>query len=366
MPYTSRIIKLQKALSRRKLDAILISQPQNRHYLCGYTASDHGIQESSGVLLVPRIGPPHLLTDFRYHQQAQTEASGCLVELYPKGVVALLKKLLPDLGIKNLGFESNYTLYSTAANLKDLGETGKITMTPVTDLVETMRCIKSEAEIELIRRSVQLNEKVFQKIFSRLSHDQTEVDIALEVAAEMRRGGAEKESFETIVATGAASALPHAVPGRQRLLKNKPLLIDMGLVLDGYCSDMTRSFCFGTASKKYTKIHRLVRKAQKAGIETVRAGVTSQQVDRAARRVIADAGYGKYFGHALGHGVGMAVHEEPRISARTRRKLKAGMVITIEPGIYIPQWGGIRLENMVVVLQDGCEDLNSDTTGLDI
>ncbi|MCF6188745.1 MAG: M24 family metallopeptidase, partial [Desulfobulbaceae bacterium] len=178
--------------------------------------------------------------------------------------------------------------------------------------------------------------------------------------------GAEGPSFETIVATGARSALPHSVPGTVKILKNKALMIDMGLILDGYCSDMTRTFVVGKASKKYLKIHRLVRKAQLAAIKQIRAGVSAASIDKAARDIIVRGGYGKYFGHALGHGVGMAVHEAPRLGGRNRRLLKAGMIITVEPGIYLPDWGGVRLENMVVVREDSCDVLNQDTTWLDI
>ncbi len=366
MPYAARIQKLKTILRRKKFDAILISQPQNRRYLTGYTAMDHGIQETSGLLLVPSHGTPCLLTDFRFKEQAKSEVADCKIILYPKGVLSLLKKLLPDLGIRKLACESDYTLHSTAAKLIDLGKQCNISITFLSGIVEKMRLTKEEDEIDLIRRSVQLNEEVFQKVFGRLSTGMTEIDAALEIASEMRRAGAEGESFDTIVATGAASALPHAVPGMKKLQQNRPLLVDMGLILAGYCSDMTRSFCLGTPDEKYKEIHRIVRKAQLAGIDAVIAGATGQQVDRAARRIINDAGYGKYFGHALGHGVGMAVHEDPRVSPKSRKKLQPGMVITIEPGIYIPGWGGIRLENMVVVRQDGCENLNSDTTWLDI
>jgi Xaa-Pro aminopeptidase len=257
-------------------------------------------------------------------------------------------------------------LHSTAENLFSLGRDLGVTMIPLTGIVEKMRLIKSDEEIEHIRRSVHLNEQVFQKIFGRISGRETEIEVALEIGAQMRRGGGERESFETIVASGAASSLPHAVPGGRALEKNAPVVIDMGLVLNGYCSDMTRSFCLGTADAKYVEIHRIVRRAQLAGIEAVRAGAAGREVDRAARRVIAEAGYGKYFGHSVGHGVGLAVHEQPGISPKSRMKLKAGMVITIEPGIYLPGWGGIRLENMVAVREDGCENLNTDTTWLDI
>ncbi|HKJ65072.1 MAG TPA: M24 family metallopeptidase, partial [Desulfopila sp.] len=158
----------------------------------------------------------------------------------------------------------------------------------------------------------------------------------------------------------------HAVPGRREIKTNTPVVVDMGLVLDGYCSDMTRSFCHGKPDDRYLHLHRLVRRAQLAGIRAVRAGARASDVDKAARSIIAEAGYGKNFGHALGHGVGMAVHEEPRVSPKSRKKLRAGMIITIEPGIYIPGWGGIRLEDMVVVREDGCENINTDTTWLDI
>ena len=366
MDYRSRIHRLQRSLRRKKLDALLVGQPENRRYLSGYAVADHGIAESSGLLLILRKGTSYLLTDFRFAEQAASEAKDFDVVLYPKGLLTLLKKLLPRLKIKTLGFESGYTLHSTATKLGNLCKGMNISLIPQTGMIEKMRLIKTEEEIDRIRRSVRLNEKVFRQVFKTLGNQQTEIDIALQIAAAMRRSGAERESFETIVAAGKASSLPHAVPGLKKLNAKDPVVIDMGLVLDGYCSDMTRSFCLGKPGKKYRKIHRIVRKAQLAGIGAVRAGVTGREVDRAARQVIADAGYADYFGHALGHGVGIAVHEEPRISPKGKKKLRPGMVITIEPGIYIPGWGGIRLEDMVVVREDGCENLNRDSTMLDL
>jgi Xaa-Pro aminopeptidase len=236
----------------------------------------------------------------------------------------------------------------------------------VSGLVEKMRLIKDEDEIAKLRRSVHLNEEVFQEVYKIITPGQTEIDIALALEATMRRKGAESPSFETITATAARSALPHAVPGPVAIQKDQPLMIDMGLILDGYCSDMTRTFIPGTADSKYLEIHRLVRKAQVAATKTIRAGISAAAVDKVARKIISDAGYGKSFGHALGHGVGLAVHEEPRLSSRNRKHLQAGMIVTVEPGIYLPDWGGVRLENMVVVREDGCEVLNQDTTWLDI
>lgn len=366
MDYNKRIKKLRAKLRRKNLDAMLVARPENRTYLCGYRGGDHGIEETSGVLIVPVKGEVQLLTDFRFKLQAEKEAPGINVLLYPKGILALLAELLPDLGIKKIGFESHYILHSFAQELEKKLAGKKIRTVATKGLIEKMRVIKDEKEIELIRKSVRLNEKVFKKIYKSFSDYETEIDVALAVETTMKKMGAEKPSFATIVASGASGALPHAVPGLNPIQRNKPLTLDMGLVLNGYCSDMTRNFVPGKPSKKYLKLHRIVRKAQLAGIAAVSAEVTGADADKAARSIIDKAGYGKYFGHSLGHGVGLAVHEDPRLSSRSKRKLKPGMIVTVEPGIYLPDWGGIRLENMVVVREDGCENLNKDTTWLDI
>jgi Xaa-Pro aminopeptidase len=366
MSTAKRISKVQAGLRRKKIDAILITQPHNRRYLSGYSAPDHDIGESSGVLLIPARRAPLLLTDFRFQIQAEQEVEEMEVMLYTKGLLPLLNELLPDIGVKNLAFESHYTLHSVADKMQTMADKLSIKLTPIADLVEKMRVIKDETEIDKLKRSVLLNEEVFQEIYQTITPDQTEIDIALAIEATMRKKGAESSSFDTITATGKRSALPHAVPGPVKILKNQPLMIDMGLILDGYCSDMTRTFVSGKADKKFLKIHRLVRKAQLTATKNIRAGISAAAIDKAARKIITDAGYGKYFGHALGHGVGLAVHEEPRLSSRNRKHLKAGMIVTVEPGIYLPDWGGVRLENMVVVREDGCEVLNRNTTWLDI
>ena len=363
--YGARIEQLRARLKRKKIDALLVSKPENRRYLSGYRAPDHGINETSGLLFIPARERARLLTDFRYKLQAEEETS-LPVTLYQKGVLALLGDFFGQGNIRRFAFESHYTLHSFGLKLAALAEKHKIELVPVTDLVERQRLIKSEEEIELLRRSTALNEEVFQYIHSRLSADMTEIETAAAIESRMRQSGAEGPSFSTIVASGENGALPHAVPTNKVIGKNSAVTIDMGLVLNGYCSDMTRNFVVGTADKTYTHIHRIVRKAQLAGIAAVKPGSQMNEVDRAARKIIADSGYGKYFGHALGHGVGLAVHEAPSLSFRSRRKLKPGMIVTVEPGIYVPGWGGIRLENLVVVREDGCEVLNNDTTYLDI
>ena len=363
--YESRIETLKTRLKRKKIDAVLISRPENRRYLSGYRPPDHGINETSGFLFIPARGRARLLTDFRYQLQAETETS-LSVTLYQKGVIGLLHDLVSQNKTKRLAFESHYTLHSFSLKLAALAEKHKIELVPVTDLVERQRIIKSEQEIKLMRRSTALNEDVFLFIYDRITADMTEIETASAIESRMRQLGAEGPSFSTIVASGENGASPHAVPSKKLIGQHSAVTIDMGLILDGYCSDMTRNFVVGNPDKTYTKIHRIVRKAQLAGIAAVKPGIQMKDVDRAARKIIADSGHGKYFGHALGHGVGLAVHEAPSLSFRSRRQLKPGMIITVEPGIYIPGWGGVRLENMVVVREDGGELLNIDTTFLDI
>lgn len=366
MDYQQRIAKIQEKLKRKKIDALLVGKPENRRYLSGYRGGDHGIGESSGMLLVPARGKVHLLTDFRFKLQAEQDVPWAEVVIYPKGLLKLLGPLLGDLQITSLAFESDYTLHSFADKMMTALAKQGIKSVPTDGLVEAMRVIKDEEEIDLIRQAVRLNEEVFIDVYRTLSDYPTEIDVALAIETGMRRKGAEAPSFSTIVASGKNGALPHAVPGSSPVEKDASLTIDMGLILNGYCSDMTRNLVPGTADEKYRQLHQLVRSAHLAGVATIRAGVKCCDADRAARKIIADAGYGDYFGHSLGHGVGLAVHEEPRLSGRSSKKLQAGMIVTVEPGIYIPDWGGIRLENMYVVREEGCENLNSDTTWLDI
>lgn len=366
MPYLQRIGRTQAILRRRKIDGLLVSQPENRRYLSGYSALDHGIAETAGLLLIPARGDSWLLTDFRFKLQAEAEAGFLHIGLYPKGVLALLREMLPDLGIRSLGFESEYSLYSFVEKLKRLGAKLGLQLLPTTGLVEKIRLIKDEDELDKLRASVDLNEKVFDEVYSSLAPGQTENEIALAIESTMRRMGAESPSFSTIVAAGSNSALPHAVPGSALVELGQPLMIDMGLILDGYCSDMTRTFVLGEPDDRFLAIHRLVRRAQLAALASIREGVVAAKVDKIARDIIGAAGYGQAFGHSLGHGVGLAVHEEPRLSSRNRKQLRAGMVVTVEPGIYVPGWGGVRLENMVVVRKDGCELLNKNSTWLDI
>ncbi len=366
MPSKGALDRIRRSLKRRQLDGILVTQPENRRYLSGYTARDHAINESAGVLLIPCAGEPYLLTDSRFYLQAEEEAAGFRVKLYPRGLFPLLRLLLKRLRIKRLAFESHYFLHSTSLTLAKLADSLKVELAPLTGFVEELRLAKDATELARIERAVLLNEAVFQEIYPTLRPGQTEKEVARAIENGMRLNGAERPSFETIVASGPNAALPHATPSDRQLVAGETIVIDMGLVLDGYCSDMTRTVVLGTPDDKTVALFRLVRKAQLAGLNSLRAGISGMAVDKIARGVIERAGLGERFGHGLGHGVGLNVHEGPSLNYRNRKPLGAGMVVTVEPGVYIPGWGGIRLENMAVVEKEGCRVLNQDTTFLDL
>ena len=358
--------RLQETLRRKNLDALLVAQPENRRYLSGFAAADNGIQESAGVLLVPKEGGLHLLTDSRFTLQAEAEAPECRVHCYRRGPLEMLESLAPELGLKTLGFEADYCLFGFWQKLQELAVRLGLTLAPTTNMVEDLRVVKSPAELDRLRAASRLNDAVFQRAFSQAREGMSERKLARLIENTMLEMGAERPSFETIVAFGENAARPHAVPGERRLKPGETVLVDMGLVLDGYCSDMSRTFVLGEPDALYLERHRLVRAAQKAAVKAVRAGVTGAEADRIARETMRAGGYPEAFGHGLGHGVGLAVHEAPRLSPSGREPLAAGMVVTVEPGLYLADWGGIRLENMVIVTEEGCELLNADTTFLDI
>jgi len=361
-----RILRLRRFLSRRKIDAFLISHPDNRRYLSGFSPVDHSITEPSGFLLILRQGTSKLLTDFRYQIQAERDAAGFDIVLYKRGLLQLLKKILPQLGVNSLAFEANYILHSKYIELSKLGSTLGLRLVPLDHTIEQMRLIKTTHELDLMERSLSLNEAVFQQVLPSIIPGLTERQIAQMIENTMHQMGAERPSFNTIVASGPNSALPHAEPGERKLQAGEPIIIDMGVVLSGYCSDMTRTIVLGTPDQQTISLFRLVRQAQLAGLSALRPGVMAKDVDHAARTVIVNAGYGANFGHSLGHGVGLAVHESPSLNARNRKTLRPGMVVTVEPGVYIRGWGGIRLENMAVVTKAGHRVLNQDLTFLEL
>ena len=352
--YLQRLKRVRAILAGRGLDAFLVTCPENRRYLSGFTAEDVGISESAGALLI-LCREAILLTDGRYEVQARDEAPDWRLVIYRRGLAHALKDLVHDCSVHNLAYEPDYlSCRRFDAIKKALPETELVSLG---GRIETMRSIKSSSEIESIKKAVSAAERVLESIWRDIGPGMTEKEIAWRIIEELWQY-AEGPSFSPIVASGPNAALPHAVRTDRPIQEGEPVLIDMGARLGGYCSDMTRTIFLGEPESLFRKIYIIVRKAQIAAQEALRAGLTGKQVDQVARDIIKDAGYGPGFVHSLGHGVGLAVHEAPILSQRSRKKLRPGMVVTVEPGIYLRDQGGVRLENMALVEADGATILS--------
>ncbi len=350
-----RILRLRKSLSARGLDAALITGPDNRFYLSGFLAEDLGYYESAGALLITR-NQKFLLTDGRYEIQARQQAASYQTVIYRKGLSAILPELFEENQIKACAFEPAFISCSRYEGLKKA--VPDVTWHELGDICETMRLIKDDGECDLIRKAQQAAETVFEKVLPEITPGRTEKEIAF-LLLEGLYTLADGPSFPPIVASGPNSALPHAVPSTRKIREGEPVIVDMGARLGGYCSDMTRTVFCGDPTAKFRKVYNTVRTAQQRAQDNIKTGMTGRQADRMARTVIEDVGLGAFFVHSLGHGVGIAIHEAPLLSTRSGRQLKAGMVFTIEPGIYLPDEGGVRLENMGILREGGLEIITS-------
>jgi len=342
-------------LEQRDLPAILITGATNRRYLSGFTGS-------AGMLLIHR-GGGHLITDFRYVEQAGREAPDYSVEQHRGQAGEALADLLAELGIQRVAFEPRHMPYS---QYEELGrDIPGVSWYPADGLVEAVRLVKEADEISRIRRAAALADAAWEEILPAVRAGRREQDIALDLEFVMRRRGAQSLSFPLIVASGERSALPHGRASAKELEQGDFVTVDYGAVVDGYASDATRTVVIGPPDDRQREVYEVVRRAQEAALEALRPGKTGAEVDAVARSIIDDAGYGQYFGHGLGHGLGMEVHEGPRLSqVHGEDRLEPGMVVTVEPGIYIPGWGGVRIEDLVVVTEQGCEILTSPTKEL--
>jgi Xaa-Pro aminopeptidase len=338
----------------------LVAGPENRRYLSGFTARDDNFTETCGLLLITRERA-FLLTDFRYLEWARQEAVGLEVVMYSQSLGATLAELLKDTKVSTLGFEETYLTCRQYQRLaKAVEETGlKIDWQPVAGMAEELREAKAPEEVAAIRRALALTEETLVEVAQTLAPGQTESRVAWEIERRLREKGAEGLAFPPIVAAGPNSAQPHHHPGDYRLQEGEPIIIDMGARVDGYCSDLTRTFILGPPDEQFRKIYGLVRQAQEKAEENLRAGMDSQAADALARDFLAAAGYGEAFGHSLGHGVGLAVHEAPSLSPHKDRAaiLKTGSIVTVEPGIYLTGWGGVRLEDLALLHEDRAEVL---------
>jgi Xaa-Pro aminopeptidase len=359
-PFKRRLSSLRDKLGPNFPDTIWIIQPENRRYLSGFKAPDPQINESSGSLLISRK-KALLITDSRYTIEAKREACDFDVVTLKWDLIKEFPALLERIKAKVLGFEGDYITYKLhrelVKRLKKLRS--PIRLTPVNRIVDEMRAIKDQSEIRAMEASAAMMSGLLNEVISSLRPGRTEIEIARELEQLAREAGAEGMAFPPIVASGPNSALPHAVPTNRKIGRKEPIIFDVGLKLNGYCCDMTRTIFLDSPGPKFKEIYRTVRNAQLTAIEYIRPGIDSTKPDSVARGIIKDAGFGIYFGHSLGHGVGLATHEAPRLGPINPTKLDKGMVVTVEPGIYIPGKGGVRLEEMVVIEAKGARILTN-------
>ncbi len=331
-----------------EIEAFLITSPANVRYLTGYTGSN-------GVVLVTPDSAM-FFTDPRYTIQAGREVSAKTTIVRKGGVIPAVIKQIRRKCFRHVGFEKHHLSYQQYLFLvEQLSE--RTHLKGIDDVVLRQRMVKTDDEIEAIRRSVMTNSKAFDRAVKKVKPGMREADLAAELDYQMRHLGAEAPAFETIVAAGERTALPHARPTSRAIGSNEIVLIDMGASRDGYASDMTRVLHLGRGSRATVRMYRAVLEAQMAAIDAVRPGVTAGRIDRAARRVLEKHGLGRAFTHSTGHGLGLEIHEPPRLGRGDKTRLEAGMTITIEPGAYIEGFGGIRIEDTVVVTLGGHEVL---------
>lgn len=345
---------LRELLDRRHLDALLVTHLPNIRWLTGFTGSAAMV-----VVLPERVV---LVTDFRYGVQAPQEVGNAAeVVIERSSVWSRVQRLLGDAVPSQAGFEAHVMPARDAERVR--GFLGGVAV-PASELIEGLRQVKDPGEVAAIRAAAELAQAALAEVLPTVRVGERELDVAARLEAALRVRGSEWHPFETIVASGPRSALPHARTSTRRLGRGEFLLIDFGARVDGYCADLTRTVVLGQADQRQATVYHLVREAQQRAREQIRGGMTGREADTLAREVIAERGFGEAFGHSLGHGLGLEVHEAPRLAATAEAPVPTGAVVTVEPGIYLPGWGGVRLEDDVwlssggpVLLSDGRTDL---------
>ncbi len=340
--------ELQRKLSELAIDGILITDINNVRYLSGFSGS-------SGFLVITKTHPI-FVTDFRYQEEARREIKGFKIKIESDERTDTIKKLVEKYGIKRLGFEDHSVNYHTYKKLLKRN----IKLKALTDIVESLRLIKSRKELFYIKKAVRRAEDAFRKLLPFIKVGITEQRLAIRLEGLLREEGCKMMPFGVIVASGHMSALPHAKPSKRKIKKGDFILFDWGGECEGYFSDMTRMLAIkGRHLKKQLELYSTVCDAQRRAVEAVRPGAKTRMIDAAARDFIKQKGYDKYFGHGTGHGIGLAVHEKPFISWRSKDTVRKGMVFTVEPGVYLPDFGGMRIEDVVTVRNDGVEVLTT-------
>lgn len=332
----------------QKIDGFVIGSEANRMYLSGFTGS-------SAMLLISVDHQPIIVTDFRYVEQVSKQCPDFeCIDQKQKGTLGAVMECIQQIGLKRVAFEGEHISYNT---YEQMTKAEGISWVATSGVVEGFRQIKEDLELEKLEKAEAIGDLAFKAIIPFIEKNWknglTENEIALEIERVMRQNGATGTSFSTIVAAGAKSSLPHAVPGDVPIKKGDFIVMDFGCVYEGYCSDMTRTVVIGEASEKHKEIYEIVREAQERALKGAKVGLKGKEVDALARDYIVSKGYGEQFGHGLGHSVGIEIHENPRFSSMEEQVIEEGMVITVEPGIYVPGFGGVRIEDMVVMTKDG-------------
>lgn len=340
-----RIDRLRTKMAEAGLDSFLISNPYNRRYISGFTGS-------AGLVLIT-ASEAILITDFRYLTQVKEQAPHMTLVQHTGSIFGTVVKECQKLGVKKLAFEQDHLTFAEAMKLK--ATLDGIETEPVSGIVEEMRMIKDAEELKIIRDAAKIVDRTFETLIGELKPGMKEKEVALRIEVLMREMGASSSSFETIVASGKRSALPHGTASEKKLEKGDLVTLDFGAYYQGYASDITRTVVLGKPDGKQKEIYDIVLEANKQTVSAVRSGMTGREADRVARDYISKHGYGDYFGHGTGHGLGLEVHEAPRLSTMGDTVLTPGMVVTVEPGIYLPDFGGVRIEDDVVVTESGNE-----------
>lgn len=335
--------KVLPILERLSLDAVLISDGYNMRYLSGFSGA-------TGYLYISK-NQQVILTDFRYTIQAEAESSGFQVIEINQEYQAAINRLLQEDGAKALGFEGKNMLYHTYKLFEKSLSVEKLTA--IGDEITNLRSVKEDWELERIKKAQSIGDIAFSEIIKEIRPGMTELSVAAKLEYLMKENGAERLSFETIVASGVNSSMPHAVPTDKKIETGDFVTMDFGCVYKGYCSDMTRTIVVGKASEKQKKVYQTVLAAQLAALDFIKAGYEGWEIDKAARDLIYEAGYEGCFGHGLGHSVGLFIHENPRLSPKEKAMIHANMTETVEPGIYIKDFGGVRIEDLVAVTEKG-------------
>lgn len=331
----------------KEFDAALISTRVSCRYLTGFPST-------AGYVLIT-LDNSYFFADFRYIENARRCIKNMKVVMC-KSLLSEVRRVCEKEGVKNLLLENDITVGQFSVIKKAMGDIHCCCTDELSSLLSDIRLIKKKEEITKIRQAQKISEMSLEHALRLINENITERELALEIEFFMRKNGAEKTAFDLIVVSGENSSMPHGVPSDKKIRRGDMITFDIGAVVDGYHSDMTRTVAYGTVSDKQKKIYDIVLKAQEKALAAIKSGVSCGEVDRAARNVIESAGFGENFGHATGHGVGMDIHEEPRVSCDVSQKLQSGMIITVEPGIYLPGEFGVRIEDIVSVTEDGCDN----------